>query len=317
MKATCAAVWNFACFVLINAQASLPISNIAVTQSSPGLPIAALTAVNLTCEVSGLGSADSRLWMMDGQPLSTDNRITLSVDNSTVSFNPVLLSDTGAYQCTASNLVSSKTSDAYGLIINYGPEQVSITGPDSAVLNSSVTFVCSARSTPACFYTWYFNGKEKARGSEYKIDAVNSSNTGSYSCLAANPVTGGTSIAEKRLDVTGVGEPPAPSSLTSQQVLVIVTSIAAVLIVSGLTLSYFGIQRYKKKQSSNQNNSQLDPGQKSSNAAANDGPSLYEHITPTGQRETGKIRKQRNVQPEGFYTDLELSDESLYTNLKR
>ncbi|MGH0118344.1 UNVERIFIED_CONTAM: hypothetical protein FKN15_048580 [Acipenser sinensis] len=246
MKATHAAVWSFARFVLIHvlnktvftAQASVPISNVAVTQSSPDLPIAGSTAVNLTCEVSGLGVADSRLWMMDGHPLSTNDRITLSADNSTVSFNPVLLSDNGTYQCTASNLVSNETGAGYKLIVNYGPEQASITGPDQAVLNSSVTFTCSAQSVPACVYTWYFNGKAMAKGSDYEIDAVNSGNTGSYMCMAANSVTGGTSIAEKRLAVTG------------------------------------------------------------SNAAADDGLSLYENITPTVAQKT----------------DLEFSDESLYTS---
>ncbi|MGH0175913.1 UNVERIFIED_CONTAM: hypothetical protein FKN15_010608 [Acipenser sinensis] len=246
MKATHAAVWSFARFVLIHvlnktvftAQASVPISNVAVTQSSPDLPIAGSTAVNLTCEVSGLGVADSRLWMMDGHPLSTNDRITLSVDNNTISFNPVLLSDNGTYQCTASNLVSNETGAGYKLIVNYGPEEASIMAPDLAANGSAIMLTCSARSQPPSHYTWYLNGKQTANGSQYMIDPVSTDNQGNYTCVAWNSVTGRNSSAIKELSVIG------------------------------------------------------------SNAAADDGLSLYENITPTVAQKT----------------DLKFSVESLYTS---
>ncbi|MBN3277347.1 CEAM1 protein, partial [Polyodon spathula] len=145
----------------------------------------------------------SRLWLKDGQPLSTRDRTTLSVDNSTVSFNPVLQSDKGTYQCKAENPVSEVTSAGYRLEVNYGPEQVSITGPDSAVLNSSVTFTCSAQSIPPCNYTWYFNETEAAQGSQYKIASVSNADRGSYTCVARNSVTGRNSSAVKEFIVIG------------------------------------------------------------------------------------------------------------------
>ncbi|XP_041091106.1 carcinoembryonic antigen-related cell adhesion molecule 5-like isoform X3 [Polyodon spathula] len=176
-----------------------PITNVTLNPT-PEQPILN-NPFNLTCEVSGLGSADSRLWMMDGQPLSTDNRITLSVDNSTVSFNPALLSDNGTYQCTASNLVSSKTGAEYKLIVNYGPEEASIMAPDLVANGSSIMLTCSAHSQPPSDYTWYLNGQQIANSSEYKIDPVNSDNQGNYICVAWNFVTGRDSSAIKELTV--------------------------------------------------------------------------------------------------------------------
>ncbi|XP_041082861.1 carcinoembryonic antigen-related cell adhesion molecule 5-like [Polyodon spathula] len=176
-----------------------PITNVTLNPT-PAQPILN-NPFNLTCEVSGLGSADSRLWMMDGQPLSTDNRITLSVDNSTVFFNPVLLSDNGIYQCTASNLVSNKTGAGYKLIVNYGPEEAFIKAPDLAANGSAIKLTCSARSQPPSEYNWYLNGQQTANGSEYKIDHVNSDNQGIYICVAWNSVTGRNSSAIKELTV--------------------------------------------------------------------------------------------------------------------
>ncbi|KAK6469878.1 carcinoembryonic antigen-related cell adhesion molecule 5-like [Huso huso] len=176
-----------------------PITNVTLNPT-PAQPILNNT-FNLTCEVSGLGVADSRHWMMDGHPLSTNDRITLSVDNSTVSFNPVLLSDNGTYQCTASNLVSNETGAGYKLIVNYGPEEASIMAPDLAVSGSAIMLTCSAHSQPPSHYTWYLNGKQTANGSQYMIDHVSADNQGNYTCVAWNSVTGRNSSAIKELTV--------------------------------------------------------------------------------------------------------------------
>ncbi|MGH0121334.1 UNVERIFIED_CONTAM: hypothetical protein FKN15_072797 [Acipenser sinensis] len=177
-----------------------PITNVNV-KPSPAQPTANQT-LNLTCQVLGSQTVSSRLWLKDGQPLSTSDRITLSVDSSTVSFNPVLQSDNGEYQCKATNPVNEMTSAGYRLEVYYGPEQVSITGPDQAVLNSSVTFTCSAQSMPPCNYTWYFNETETAQGSQYNIASVSNADSGSYTCVAWNSVTGRNTSAVKEFIVT-------------------------------------------------------------------------------------------------------------------
>ncbi|MGH0172488.1 UNVERIFIED_CONTAM: hypothetical protein FKN15_063471 [Acipenser sinensis] len=215
------------------------ITNVNV-KPSPAQPIAN-QSLNLTCEVLGSQTVSSRLWLKDGQPLSTSDRITLSVDNSVVSFNPVLQSDNGEYQCKASNPVSEVTSAGYRLEVYYGPEQVSITGPDQAVLNSSVTFTCSAQSLPPCNYTWYFNETETAQESQYKIASVSNADSGSYTCVAWNSVTGRNTSAVKKLIVTDKEESTGLGSLSSGEIAGIV--IGTLAGVTGVALGvYFSVK---------------------------------------------------------------------------
>ncbi|KAK6469735.1 carcinoembryonic antigen-related cell adhesion molecule 5-like [Huso huso] len=210
-----------------------PITNVNV-KPSLAQPIAN-QALNLTCEVLGSQTVSSRLWLKDSQPLSTSDRITLSVDSSVVSFNPVLQSDNGEYQCKASNPVSEVTSAGYRLEVNYGPEQASITAPDSAAEGSSVTFTCSAQSLPPCNYTWYFNETETAQGLQYNIASVTNADRGSYTCVAWNSVTGRNTSAVKEFIVTGLG------SLSSGEIAGIV--ICTLAGVTGVALGvYFSVK---------------------------------------------------------------------------
>ncbi|KAK6469733.1 carcinoembryonic antigen-related cell adhesion molecule 20-like [Huso huso] len=172
-----------------------PITDVNV-KPSLAQPIAN-QALKLTCEVLGSQTVSSRLWLKDGQPLSTSDKITLSVDSSVVSFNPVLQSDNGQYQCKASNPLSEVTSAGYRLEVIYGPEQASITAPHSGAKGSSITFTCLAQSLPPCHYTWYFNETETAHGSQFEIASVSNADSGSYTCVAWNSVTGRNTSAVK------------------------------------------------------------------------------------------------------------------------
>ncbi|RXN24597.1 carcinoembryonic antigen-related cell adhesion molecule 20-like protein [Labeo rohita] len=67
--------------------------------------------------------------MKDKKPLSPSTSIIISSDNRSVFISPVQRSDSGEYQCTYSNPVSSETVNL-SLIISYGPDDVSIKGED-------------------------------------------------------------------------------------------------------------------------------------------------------------------------------------------
>ncbi|KAK6469734.1 carcinoembryonic antigen-related cell adhesion molecule 1-like [Huso huso] len=188
-------------------------------------------ALNLTCEVLGSKTVSSRLWLKDGQPLSTSDRITLSVDNSTVSFNPVLQSDNGEYQCKAKNPVIEVASPGYILEVNYGPEQASITGPDSAAEGSSVTFTCSAQSLPPCNYTWYFNGADAVQGSQYKIASVSNADSGSYTCVAWNSVTGRNTSAVKEFNVTESGSGSGSGCLKAEIAQIAISALSGIALL--------------------------------------------------------------------------------------
>lgn len=70
----------------------------------------------LSCEVTG-PAVESILWMKNNSALSTDNRISVSNKNKTLTFTLVDNSDNGDYQCMASNAVSSKSNE-YTLRVN-------------------------------------------------------------------------------------------------------------------------------------------------------------------------------------------------------
>ncbi|KAK6469737.1 carcinoembryonic antigen-related cell adhesion molecule 1-like [Huso huso] len=206
-----------------------PITNVNV-KPSLAQPIAN-QALNLTCEVLGSQTVSSRLWLKDGQPLSTSDRITLSVDSSVVSFNPVLQSVNGEYQCKASNPVSEVTSAGYRLEVNYGPEQASITAPHSGAKGSSITFTCSAQSSPPCNYTWYFNGADATQSSQYKIASVSNADRGNYTCVAWNSVTGRNTSVVKEFTVT---DSNGSASLASGHAVEVAIAVLVLLLcVSG------------------------------------------------------------------------------------
>lgn len=68
---------------------------------------------SLTCDT--VGSVESIYWLKNDSPLQTTSRISLSMDNNTLTFSPVLLSDDAYYECKASNPVSNMTSGRHAL----------------------------------------------------------------------------------------------------------------------------------------------------------------------------------------------------------
>ncbi len=70
----------------------------------------------LTCNV--IGPAEHFYWLKNGELLHEDNRTVFSMDNKTVTFNPVEYNDTGYYQCLALNAIWNMTSPSYKLLVN-------------------------------------------------------------------------------------------------------------------------------------------------------------------------------------------------------
>ncbi|XP_052002360.1 carcinoembryonic antigen-related cell adhesion molecule 1 isoform X3 [Xyrauchen texanus] len=154
---------------------------------------------SLTCDV--VGPDDSIHWMKTGMYLLPDYRITFSIDNSTLYFNQLTVNDDGQYQCEASNDVSIMTSQVYNFMVNYGPWNTTITGPAVVAAGSSVTFRCSADSRPQSQFSWYFNGSKVADDSVYVTGALSPNNSGPYTCMAFNNITGSSSNASVKLTI--------------------------------------------------------------------------------------------------------------------
>uniref|UniRef100_A0A670ZXP4 Ig-like domain-containing protein n=1 Tax=Pseudonaja textilis TaxID=8673 RepID=A0A670ZXP4_PSETE len=100
-------------------------------------------------------------WLQNGKPLRSCSRIQLSNNKQTLTIQPVLRRDAGAYQCHISNLFSARRSDTTIISVIYGPDPpvikmsaMFLTQPSNGRLN------CKASSFPEAEYCWFHNGKE-------------------------------------------------------------------------------------------------------------------------------------------------------------
>ena len=74
-----------------------------------------LDSVSLNCSSNNTGI--NIHWLFNGQSLELTDRMKLSLDNRTLSIDPVKRADSGEYQCEVSNPVSSKRSNPIQLTI--------------------------------------------------------------------------------------------------------------------------------------------------------------------------------------------------------
>ncbi|KAJ8005227.1 hypothetical protein DPEC_G00144450 [Dallia pectoralis] len=153
----------------------------------------------LRCEVTG--PVANIYWRMDGKPISPNNK-TFSLDNTTMVINSTTFSDGGDYHCEAVNAASNMTSQAYQLLVNFGPETPAITSVNISKTEERVTFTCSASSQPTSQFSWFFKGSRVATGPVYETCPLTLASNGVYTCEAFNNVTGRTSNATKMLTVT-------------------------------------------------------------------------------------------------------------------
>ncbi|XP_051812353.1 carcinoembryonic antigen-related cell adhesion molecule 5-like [Acanthochromis polyacanthus] len=211
------------------------------------------TSVNLTCEASG--SIWTRMWKKNGSDLILTDNMILSDNNRLLSFNPANRNDNGEYFCNISNPVSSDGAK-YDLVVNYGPENVQITGPSVLNVKSTLELICSADSIPSASYTWKFSGATILNNStKFVKEMVDFSDSGNYTCEAKNSITGGSSSA-----VHGLSVSEQSSGCSAGCIAGIV--IACCVLIAGAVGVGFYVYRKKKhpKTSSRRNTSRGDRG---------------------------------------------------------
>lgn len=77
--------------------------------------------LTLTCEVTG--SSDMIYWMKDDMLLNMsasveEESMSFDIENNTLQFHPVTISDDGVYHCVANNQAAQHLSLPYNLLVN-------------------------------------------------------------------------------------------------------------------------------------------------------------------------------------------------------
>ncbi|XP_029115921.1 carcinoembryonic antigen-related cell adhesion molecule 20-like [Scleropages formosus] len=204
---------NYSCWahntVTLRYQSSEP-SLINVIEKISGASISGLTAeliagnssLNLSCQASA-GSISNRLWLKDGQSLSPSNRVTFTADNSSMNIKKVEKDDAGQYKCSLSNPISTATAER-DAVVNYGPESVTVQGEKTVKMNTKVVLECSASSVPPAGFMWTFNETlTNVKTDTFIIEKANYNDSGDYTCVASNAVTGLKSTSVHTLVVKG------------------------------------------------------------------------------------------------------------------
>ncbi len=84
-----------------------------------------------------------------------------------------------------------------------GPWNTTVVGPSIAETGSNVTFDCSAISRPHSQYSWFYNNSEVGDGPVYVKADLSLTNSGLYTCMAFNNITGSSKNASLELTVIG------------------------------------------------------------------------------------------------------------------
>ncbi|XP_074991080.1 cell adhesion molecule CEACAM1-like [Calonectris borealis] len=165
--------------VLLTQPAVMP-DNVTVTEND---------TVTLTCRSPP--STQRVAWLRDGVPVSAGGRLSLSLDNRTLTVRLAQRGDAGAYACQVSNAISTNRSDDATVTVVYGPDAVTVTppGPLDLLVGSPVTLTCAAAAVPAPHYTWFF-GATRHPGATWVLDRLSPAHGGGYVCQALNPHSG-------------------------------------------------------------------------------------------------------------------------------
>ncbi|XP_051992535.1 carcinoembryonic antigen-related cell adhesion molecule 5 [Xyrauchen texanus] len=172
--------------------------------SPASLLIAGNSTVSLTCKAAA-GNADNVEWLKDGKPLAPGERVILSADKSIVTIAKVAKEDASVYKCKLTNKVSTDEA-TYKLLINYGPENVKVSGKNAVKFDETIEISCSAESVPASTYTWKLNETMIDFSlASLRIEKASQKDSGTYTCEAHNPITGMTMKTTHKLAVTELG----------------------------------------------------------------------------------------------------------------
>ncbi|XP_047666882.1 carcinoembryonic antigen-related cell adhesion molecule 5-like isoform X2 [Tachysurus fulvidraco] len=166
----------------------VPVSNVTIVPSQTEL--VEFSTVSFVCSASG--SSLSFIWLNGSSEITAGERVQLIDNKSKLTITSAIRGDTGTYECEAYNSINIKKSQSI-LIVYYGPENVAAAADPEEPFYSSgsnLKLNCSAESRPAAEFQWAVNGTELGeKGQELKLNNIQISHSGNYTCIAHNTQT--------------------------------------------------------------------------------------------------------------------------------
>ncbi|XP_070703146.1 cell adhesion molecule CEACAM20 [Pempheris klunzingeri] len=209
-----------------------PISGTEITGPTETL-IAGTSKANLSCQAT-TGAMMSRQWLKDGKPLAPSSRLLFADNKTSIMIDVLQKEDNGVYECELSNPVTTEKA-SFNMMVNYGPDPAVVEGEKAVEVKDKVTLSCSAASIPPANFTWKFNGTVTAvKIAKYEIESAVYKNTGTYTCVAFNAVTGKTSTYTHTLSVKEEGaldEGLSDGAIAGIVIAVIVAVVAAIALI--------------------------------------------------------------------------------------
>ncbi|KAL3048081.1 hypothetical protein OYC64_006790 [Pagothenia borchgrevinki] len=173
------------------------IDPISVHPSSTGLPTGE-RPFSLQCV--GSQNPASITWLWNKLPIPASERVLFSSDNSTMTFNPLLHTDDGLYQCVVADGGPPIQSVGYQMQVNYGPYGVGISGGDILTVGVLYHFNCSVDCYPACLLTWTW-GNVTSHGPHFSLQIEELIPPQLLTCTAVNPLIGVKLAGEETIQV--------------------------------------------------------------------------------------------------------------------
>ncbi|XP_052593110.1 hemicentin-1 isoform X2 [Peromyscus californicus insignis] len=162
-------------------------------------------SLTLECEAYAIPSASLR-WYKDGQPLKSDDHVTIAANGHTLQIKEAQISDTGRYTCVASNLAGEDELD-FDVNIQVPPSFQKLweignmldTGRSGeakdVIINNPISLHCETNAAPPPTLTWYKDGRPLTSsdrvlilpgGRVLQIPRAKVEDAGRYTCVAVN-----------------------------------------------------------------------------------------------------------------------------------
>lgn len=155
----------------------------AITTQPQSQAITLGNSVTFTGAASGT-PAPTYQWNKDSNPISGATNASFTIAN-------VQTTDQGSYTLTATNSVTSATSNAATLTVNVGPAITTQPTASTVLVGQPASFTVAATGSPAPTYQWNKNSNpiSGATNATYSIASAQSTDQGSYTVTVTNVVT--------------------------------------------------------------------------------------------------------------------------------